>query len=171
MTTKTTTNKVKITTNKGDIVIELNAEKAPITVTNFLNYVNSGFYENTIFHRVIDGFMIQGGGFEQEMIEKESESPIKNEAHNGLTNQRGTIAMARTMVVDSATSQFFINVSDNTPLDYQGDDQQRYGYAVFGKVTEGMTVVDDIESVETGQAGAHGDVPVEAVIIKSVTAL
>ena len=160
--------KVKMTTNKGGIVIELNEEKAPVTVTNFLKYVHSGFYENTIFHRVIDGFMIQGGGFEPGMIEKKTENPIKNEANNGLSNQRGSIAMARTMVVDSASSQFFINVADNMPLDYQGDDPQQYGYAVFGQVVEGMDVVDQIKSVQTDYAGHHGDVPIDDIIIEAV---
>ncbi len=158
-----------MTTNKGEIIIELNEDKAPITVTNFLKYVHSGFYENTIFHRVIDGFMIQGGGFESGMIEKETENTIKNEAHNGLSNQRGTIAMARTMEVDSASSQFFINVADNTPLDYQGSDPQKYGYAVFGQVVEGMDVVDEIKGVTTDYSGHHGDVPIEDIIIKAVT--
>jgi cyclophilin family peptidyl-prolyl cis-trans isomerase len=167
MTTKTTTNKVKITTNKGDIVIELNAEKAPITVTNFLNYVNSGFYENTIFHRVIDGFMIQGGGFELDMTQKNTLPPIKNEASNGLKNEKYTVAMARTSDPDSATSQFFINTSDNSFLDYPGQDGS--GYCVFGKVTEGFDVIDKINSVKTGSKNGHQDVPVEEVIIEEVT--
>ena len=164
MTTKT----VKMSTSKGDITIELNSEKAPVTVENFLNYVESGFYNGTIFHRVIDGFMIQGGGFEPGMSQKETLEPIKNEANNGLSNGVGTIAMARTMVVDSATSQFFINVADNAPLDYTGDSPQQYGYAVFGKVVDGMDIVNQIKSVDTGQSGMHGDVPVEDIMITSV---
>jgi peptidyl-prolyl cis-trans isomerase B (cyclophilin B) len=166
-----TQSKVKMTTNKGDIIIELDSEKAPITVANFLRYSDSGFYDNTIFHRVIDGFMIQGGGFESGMVEKETEAPIKNEAHNGLSNARGSIAMARTSDVNSATAQFFINIADNAPLDYRGDNPQEYGYAVFGKVIEGLDVVDDIKSVKTDQNGHHGDVPVEEIVIESVTTL
>lgn len=164
MTTKT----VKMKTTLGDITISLNEEKAPITVANFLRYVQTGFYDNTIFHRVINGFMIQGGGFAPGMVEKSTESPIKNEANNGLSNQRGTIAMARTMVVDSASSQFFINVADNTPLDYRGDSDHEYGYAVFGEVTSGMAVVDKIKEVQTGNAGHHSDVPVEDICITSI---
>jgi cyclophilin family peptidyl-prolyl cis-trans isomerase len=161
--------KVTLDTTMGTITLELNDEKAPVTVKNFLDYVQSGHYENTIFHRVIDGFMIQGGGFTKAMDQKETRAPIKNEAANGLSNKRGTIAMARTMVVDSATSQFFINLVDNAFLDYRGPDPRTFGYAVFGQVTDGMDVVDKIAKVKTGFAGPHQNVPEEAIVIRKVT--
>lgn len=153
---------VLIKTSKGDIKVELDKEKAPISVENFLSYVNDGYYSGTIFHRVIKNFMIQGGGFTPDMKQKPTKDPIKNEAKNGLSNTRGTIAMARTSVVDSATSQFFINHRDNKFLDHGSRD---YGYAVFGKVTEGMDVVDLIAVVETG----YQDVPKETITIESIT--
>ena len=155
---------VKIATNQGDIVVALDAAKAPKSVDNFVQYVKAGHYNGTIFHRVIDGFMIQGGGFTPEMKEKPTRAPIPLESRNGLSNVRGTIAMARTSVPDSATSQFFINVKDNGFLD-QARSPDGNGYAVFGKVTQGMDVVDKIRKVET----ARGDVPVQPVIIKQVT--
>ncbi len=157
---------VAIETTMGTISLELDDVKAPITVKNFIDYAKSGHYDGTIFHRVIDGFMIQGGGFTKDMNQKPTKDPIKNEAKNGLPNARGTIAMARTMVVDSATSQFFINLIDNDFLNYAGDAQ--YGYAVFGKVTDGMSVVDKIGKVKTGFAGPHQNVPEEAIVIKKV---
>lgn len=156
---------VVMETSKGNIEIELNEEQAPISTKNFLDYVNEGFYDGLIFHRVMDGFMIQGGGFNKDMNEKPTKEPIKNEADNGLKNDRGTIAMARTMVVDSATSQFFINVVDNDFLNFQAPNPQGYGYAVFGKVTNGMDVVDEIKSVQTTTKGMHQNVPVEPIII------
>lgn len=158
--------KAKIKTSLGDIVVELDSEKAPITVENFKNYIASGFYGETLFHRVMPGFMIQGGGFDTEKAQKETNAPIKNEAKNGLKNDRGTIAMARTMVVDSATSQFFINLVDNGMLNYQSE--SNYGYAVFGRVTEGMEVVDEIAKVQTGNNGPHQNWPVEDVVINSI---
>ncbi len=160
---------VRMQTNKGQIVIELNAEKAPISTENFLTYVREGFYEQTIFHRVIPNFMIQGGGFTTAMAQKKTNAEIKNEADNGLQNVRGSIAMARTQVVDSATSQFFINLVDNGFLNHQGKNPNQYGYAVFGQVTEGMDVVDSIASVATGNSGYHQDVPKEVIVIESVT--
>ncbi|HVY54937.1 MAG TPA: peptidylprolyl isomerase [Thermodesulfobacteriota bacterium] len=156
---------VIMSTSKGDIKIELFKDKAPITVENFLAYVNDGFYNGTIFHRVIPNFMIQGGGFTPDFTQKPTKPPIKNEAANGLKNERGTLAMARTQVVDSATSQFFINLVDNSFLDNGVRD---YGYAVFGKVIDGMDVVDKIAAVQTGSKGMYGDVPQEDVIIESV---
>ena len=161
--------KVKMVTSKGDIVIELDATKAPITVENFLTYVKDKFYEGTIFHRVIDDFMIQGGGMKPNMFEKKNRAPIKNEADNGLKNERGTVAMARTQVVDSATSQFFINISDNDFLNHQSKTPAGYGYAVFGRVIEGMDTVDVIRKVRTGNKGGHQDVPVEPITIDQVT--
>ena len=155
---------VVLSTNLGDITIELDAEKAPKTVDNFLSYVKSGHYDGTIFHRVIDGFMIQGGGFEPGMKQKESGEPIDNEAANGLANEKYTVAMARTNDPHSATAQFFINVKDNSFLDYAGPDQ--WGYCVFGRVTAGTEVVDEIRKVKTSTKGFHGDVPVEDVIIE-----
>ena len=155
---------VVLSTNHGDITIELDAEKAPKTVDNFLSYVKSGHYDGTIFHRVIDGFMIQGGGFEPGMKQKESGEPIENEAANGLANEKYTVAMARTNDPHSATAQFFINVKDNSFLDYAGPDQ--WGYCVFGRVTAGTEVVDEIRKVKTSTKGFHGDVPVEDVIIE-----
>ncbi len=157
--------KVKLVTNKGDIIIELDAANAPITVENFLAYVNDGFYAGTVFHRVIDGFMIQGGGMKPNMFEKKTKAPIKNEATNGLKNELGTVAMARTQVVDSATSQFFINVADNEFLNHQNTSPAGYGYAVFGRVTEGMETIDAIRKVRTGNKGGHQDVPVEPITI------
>ena len=160
--------KATIETSMGSITVELDDAKAPITVKNFLDYATSGHYDGTIFHRVIDGFMIQGGGFTKAMDQKPTKAPIKNEAANGLTNKRGTIAMARTMVVDSATSQFFINLVDNDFLNFRAPTPQYYGYAVFGKVTDGMDVVDKIAKVKTGFAGPHQNVPEESVVIKKV---
>lgn len=159
---------VKLHTNKGTIVLELNAEKAPSTVENFLNYAKSGFYDGTIFHRVIDGFMIQGGGMEPGMHEKPTNAPIQNEANNGLANERGTIAMARTPDPHSATAQFFINVSDNAFLNFRSETMDGWGYCVFGKVVDGMDVVDEIRKVETGSFGFHQDVPKEDVVIERV---
>ena len=165
-TTMTTTNvtastTVIMTTSEGNVEIELFGDKAPISVSNFLAYADSSFYDNTVFHRVIKGFMVQGGGFDTSMRQKPTQAPIKNEAANGLKNDRGTLAMARTSVVDSATSQFFINVVNNDFLNHGTRD---FGYAVFGKVTSGMDVVDKIAAVQT----ARGDVPVKQVLIKSI---
>ena len=157
---------VKLTTNHGDIVIELDADKAPETVKNFLAYVESGHYDNTVFHRVINGFMIQGGGFEPGMKQKATQAPIKNEANNGLKNETGTIAMARTQDPHSATAQFFINVGDNDFLNFKAENIQGWGYCVFGKVTEGLDVVNKIKGVKTGSAGFHQDVPKEDVVIQ-----
>ncbi|MBA1196309.1 peptidyl-prolyl cis-trans isomerase [Pseudomonas plecoglossicida] len=158
---------VKLTTNHGDIVLELNAEKAPLTVANFLAYVEAGHYSNTVFHRVIKGFMIQGGGFEPGMSEKKDKRPsIQNEADNGLKNDKYTIAMARTMEPHSASAQFFINASDNGFLNHSGKNTQGWGYAVFGEVIEGKDVVDKIEAVATGSKAGHQDVPKEDVIIE-----
>jgi peptidyl-prolyl cis-trans isomerase A (cyclophilin A) len=159
---------VKITTNQGDIVVQLEAAKAPKSVENFLQYAKAGHYNGTIFHRVIDGFMIQGGGFTPDMQQKPTRPPIPLESRNGLSNVRGTLAMARTNVPDSATAQFFINVKDNGFLD-SARSPDGNGYAVFGKVTQGMDVVDKIRKVETTQRGPFGDVPVQPVIIKQVT--
>ncbi len=160
---------VKLETNKGDIVIALDAENAPISTENFLSYVRDEFYNMTIFHRVIPGFMIQGGGFTAQMAQKKTKGEIKNEASNGLKNVRGSIAMARTQVVDSATCQFFINLVDNDFLNHQGTSPHAYGYAVFGQVTEGMEVVDEIAKVKTGNQGMHQDVPKDPVIIVKAT--
>ena len=157
---------VKLTTNHGDIVIELNAEKAPETVKNFLAYVEAGHYDNTIFHRVINGFMIQGGGMEPGMKQKGTNAPIKNEANNGLKNEAGTIAMARTQGPHSATAQFFINVADNDFLNFKAENVQGWGYCVFGRVSEGMDVVNKIKGVKTGTSGFHQDVPKEDVVIQ-----
>ena len=161
--------KATMETTLGTITLELDDEKAPATVANFVQYAKDGHYDGTIFHRVIDGFMIQGGGFTKDMNQKETRAPIRNEAMNGLKNLRGTIAMARTMVVDSATSQFFINLVDNGFLDFRSPTPQGFGYAVFGKVTDGMEVVDKIAKVKTGFAGPHQNVPEEPVVIKKVT--
>ncbi len=161
--------KVQMQTNKGTIVLELDEEKAPITVANFVEYATSGFYDGTIFHRVIPGFMIQGGGFEPDMSQKPVRDSIKNEADNGLTNDLGTIAMARTPDPDSATAQFFINAKDNGFLNFTAPNAQGWGYCVFGKVTEGLDVMQDIEKVATGNSGGHQDVPTEDVIIEKVT--
>ncbi len=159
-----------INTSHGDIKLELNKEKAPITTENFVAIAKSGYYEGTIFHRVINGFMIQGGGLNADMTNKSSgTAPIQNEANNGLPNDRGTVAMARTMDPHSATSQFFINHKDNNFLNHTGENPQGWGYAVFGKVTEGMDVVDKIADVETGSSGGHQDVPVDLITIESVT--
>ena len=158
---------MKIKTNLGSFTLELDEEKAPISSKNFKDYVEKDFYNGTIFHRVIDGFMIQGGGFDLDMSQKETDSPIKNEASNGLKNEKYTVAMARTSIPDSATSQFFINTSDNSFLDYPGQDGA--GYCVFGKVTEGFDIVDKINSVQTGSNNGHQDVPVEPVIIEEVS--
>lgn len=155
-------------TSKGKMVIELYPDKAPITVANFLAYVDSGFFEGTIFHRVIPGFMIQGGGFGKGLTEKLTNAPIKNEAGNGVKNERGTLAMARTNVVDSATAQFFVNVADNGFLDQRDKTSAGFGYCVFGKVTEGMPVADAIVSVKRHSVGYYDDVPVEDVIITSI---
>ena len=159
---------VIMTTSKGVIKIQLDAAKAPLTVQNFLAYVDEGHYDGTLFHRVINNFMIQGGGFDQNMRQKPTRAPIKNEAMNGLKNRRGTIAMARTMVVDSATSQFFINVVDNAFLDFRAPTPQGFGYCVFGEVIEGMDVVDAIKGVPTGHVAGMGDVPLTPVVIESV---
>ncbi len=160
---------VELDTNMGAIVIELNEEKAPKTVENFLNYVKSGQYDGTIFHRIIDGFMIQGGGMDAEMNEKPTNAPIENEADNGLKNDKGTIAMARTQDPHSATSQFFINVKDNDFLNHSGKNMQGWGYTVFGKVTSGMDVIEKMKGVPTGRFGMHADVPKEPVVINSAT--
>jgi peptidyl-prolyl cis-trans isomerase B (cyclophilin B) len=156
---------VKLHTNLGTITLELDAAKAPATVENFLAYVNSGFYTNTIFHRVIDGFMIQGGGFEPGMKQKPTKGTIKNEAENGLKNQAYTVAMARTPDPHSASSQFFINVSDNDFLDFRAPNAREFGYCVFGKVVDGKDVVDQIKKVATGTRGMHADVPAADVVI------
>ena len=160
---------VKLSTNYGDITIELDTEKAPITVANFLQYVESGFYDGLIFHRVIKDFMLQGGGFNAKMKQKDTEAEIKDEADNGLSNDKYTIAMARTSIPDSASSQFFINTNDNDFLNHTSPTASGWGYCVFGKVTEGMDVVDKIEAVETTSAAGHQDVPAEPVIIEKAT--
>jgi peptidyl-prolyl cis-trans isomerase B (cyclophilin B) len=159
---------IKLNTNKGTIILELDAEKAPETAANFMQYAKDGFYNGTIFHRVIKGFMIQCGGMEPGMKEKPTRDNIKNEAENGLTNDRGTIAMARTPDPHSASSQFFINLNDNNFLNFTSADAQGFGYCVFGKVVEGMDIVEEIEGVTTGSSGGHQDVPTEDVIIESV---
>ena len=159
---------VVMKTSQGDITIELDKEKAPVTVENFLVYVNDKFYDGTIFHRVIPAFMIQGGGFDKDMQQKKTKAPIKNEAGNGLKNVNGTIAMARTSDPNSATAQFFINTKDNAFLDHRNDSPQGYGYAVFGKVIEGQDVVKKIEQVQTTTKAPHENVPVTAVVIESV---
>ncbi len=163
--------KVKIETNLGNIVLELYEKKAPLTVKNFLEYVNDKHYDGTIFHRVMKTFMIQGGGFTENLEQKNTRKPIKNEATNGLTNERGSIAMARTGVVDSATSQFFINVVDNPSLDNRGDSAYDYGYCVFGKVIEGLDIVDAIRKVRVQPQNGHEHMPIEPVIIKEATVL
>jgi len=155
---------IKLHTNHGVITIELDAEKAPKSAQNFIDYAQSGHYDGTIFHRIIDGFMIQGGGFEPGMKQKPTQAPIENEAKNGLKNVKGSIAMARTSDPHSATAQFFINVSDNSFLDYPGQDG--WGYCVFGQVVEGLDVVEAIRAVKTGRSGFHQDVPVEDVVIE-----
>ena len=161
--------KATIETSMGTISVELDDERAPATVENFVKYAADGFYDGTIFHRVIDGFMIQGGGFTRDMNQKDTRGPIRIESMNGLKNLRGTIAMARTMVPDSATSQVFINLVDNGFLDFTAPTQSGYGYAVFGKVTDGMEVVDRIAKVRTGFSGPHQNVPEEPVVIRKVT--
>lgn len=158
---------VKIKTNHGELSLELETEKAPITVANFLEYVQSGFFNNTIFHRVIDGFMVQGGGFEPGMNQKPTRGTIKNEADNGLKNDLYTVAMARTSDPNSATAQFFINASNNDFLNYTSPTPQGWGYCVFGKVVEGQDVIDKIRKVRTGSKGGHQDVPLEDVVIES----
>lgn len=167
-TSAQTNPKVLMKTSKGDIVIELFPKKAPLTVENFLNYVDEGFYDGTIFHRVIKGFMIQGGGYTAELHRKSTKPPIKNEATNGLSNKRGTIAMARTMDIDSATSQFFINLVDNDFLDHRDNTPEGYGYCVFGKVIQGIEVVDAIAEVKTMTRRGMRDVPRETIEIISV---
>lgn len=160
---------ITLHTNHGDIAIELDFDKAPISAANFLQYCRDEFYAGTIFHRVIPGFMIQGGGMNEDMSEKSSRESIKNEADNGLSNDLGTLAMARTMVPDSASSQFFINIADNHFLNHTAPTDQGWGYAVFGKVVDGMDVVDKIKAVATGNNGPHQDVPTETVIIDSTS--
>jgi peptidyl-prolyl cis-trans isomerase B (cyclophilin B) len=157
---------VKLITNMGTITIDLDAERAPETVKNFLQYVKDGHYDNTVFHRVIDGFMIQGGGFEPGMRQKPTRDPVANEAKNGLKNERGTVAMARTGDPHSASAQFFINIADNAFLNHTAPTPQGWGYCVFGRVTEGMDVVEKIKAVRTGSKGMHKDVPVEDVVIE-----
>jgi len=162
---------VKLQTSMGDIVLELNAEKAPKTVENFLSYVNEGFYDGTVFHRVIKNFMVQGGGFDSAMKQKQSHAPIDNEADNGLKNDKYTVAMARTSDPHSATAQFFINVADNDFLNHSAPTPNGWGYAVFGHVIQGTEVVDKIEAVKTGNKGFHQDVPTEPVIIEHASVL
>lgn len=166
---ETNTVNVVLQTNLGDITLELYTDKAPETVKNFVTYVNLGFYDGTVFHRVINGFMIQGGGYTQDLQRKETREPIKNESDNGLSNKEGTIAMARLPQPDTATAQFFINVADNSRLDYSArDGNVRWGYAVFGRVTDGMDVVNEIKAVDTGAQGPlRSDVPLAAVVIES----
>lgn len=160
---------ITLHTNMGDIVLELDFDKAPKTAANFKQYAEDGFYDGTIFHRVIDNFMVQGGGMTAEMQEKKTRSSIENEADNGLKNKAGTVAMARTMEPHSATAQFFINVKDNDFLDHRSKDVQGWGYCVFGKVVDGMDTVNKIKSVDTGSAGFHQDVPKEPIVIEKVT--
>jgi cyclophilin family peptidyl-prolyl cis-trans isomerase len=159
---------VVIETSMGDITVQLNQKRAPVSVENFLKYVKEGFYDGTIFHRVIPNFMIQGGGFTPDMGKKPTHEPIKNEAQNGLKNRKGTLAMARTPDINSATAQFFINTKDNGFLDNKGTSAQDFGYAVFGKVIEGMDVVEKIEKVKTGTKSGYQDVPMEPVVIKTI---
>jgi peptidyl-prolyl cis-trans isomerase B (cyclophilin B) len=161
---------VTLTTNFGDIKLELFADKAPKTVENFLKYVNEGFYDGLIFHRVIGDFMIQGGGYTADMDEKDTHAPIENEANNGVSNATGTIAMARTNDPHSASSQFFINVKDNDFLDFRSESVSGWGYCAFGKVVEGMDVIEKIKAVDTGNYGMHQDVPVESVVIEKAVA-
>jgi cyclophilin family peptidyl-prolyl cis-trans isomerase len=159
---------IEFKTSKGSFKVQLFDKQAPVSVENFLRYVDEGFFDGTIFHRVIPGFMIQGGGMDAQMNEKKNKAPIKNEAANGLTNKIGSVAMARTNVVDSATSQFFINVKDNDFLNHKSAAPAEYGYAVFGRVIGGMDIVHSIERVKTGRKSGHDDVPVTAVVINSV---
>nr|CAA6808950.1 MAG: Peptidyl-prolyl cis-trans isomerase PpiB (EC [uncultured Thiotrichaceae bacterium] len=161
--------KVLIETSKGNITIELDAENAPISTKNFIAYVEDGFYEGTIFHRVIPNFMVQGGGMNPDMSEKANKGKIQNEANNGLKNERGTLAMARTPDPHSASSQFFVNVADNSFLNFKSETPQGWGYAVFGKVTDGMDIVDAIVGVKTGNRGGHQDVPAEPITMDKVT--
>jgi peptidyl-prolyl cis-trans isomerase B (cyclophilin B) len=160
---------ITLHTNFGDITLQLNAEKAPITAANFMQYVEDGFFEGTIFHRVIDGFMVQGGGFTEEMSQKTVKAAIKNEANNGLSNRKGTVAMARTSDPHSATAQFFFNVNDNTFLDFKSETSQGWGYCVFAEVIEGLDIIETIKNVATGNRGMHQDVPLENVVIQSVS--
>ena len=160
---------ITLHTNFGDIKITLDFENAPKTAENFMRYAKEGFFEGTIFHRVIDGFMVQGGGFTADMEQKQGHDAIENEANNGLSNKTGTLAMARTQAPHSASSQFFINVNDNTFLDFKSETLQGWGYCVFGEVTEGMDVVEKIKNVSTGRNGMHQDVPLEPVLIEKVT--
>jgi len=162
---------IKISTTFGEMTLELDADKAPKTVANFLEYVREGFYDGTIFHRVINNFMVQGGGFETNMQQKATKAPIENEADNGLKNEFGTIAMARTMDPHSATAQFFINVSNNEFLNHSGKNMQGWGYTVFGKVVEGTEVLEKIKAVATTSKNGHQDVPVDEVIIESIVEL
>lgn len=157
---------IKLHTNHGIIALELDSEKAPLTVQNFIDYVNSGHYDNTVFHRVIDGFMIQGGGFEPGMKQKQTRATIQNEAANGLKNEKYTVAMARTSDAHSASAQFFINVADNNFLNYTSSTSQGFGYCVFGKVTEGKDVIDQIKKVKTGDRSGHQNVPLEDVVVQ-----
>ena len=161
--------RVLMKTLLGDITLELDGEKAPATVANFVEYAQSGYYDGTIFHRVINNFMIQGGGFDTDMQQKPTNAPIQNEANNGLKNNRGSVAMARTMDPHSATAQFFINVSDNDFLNFSGENMQGWGYAVFGQVVEGEDVLDKIRVVPTGSQAGHQDVPTDPIVIESVT--
>ena len=163
--------RVLMKTLLGDMTLELDADKAPATVANFVEYAQSGHYDGTIFHRVINNFMVQGGGFDTDMRQKSTNAPIQNEANNGLKNDRGTIAMARTMDPHSATAQFFINVSDNDFLNFSGENMQGWGYAVFGRVVEGEDVLDKIRVVPTGSQAGHQDVPTDPIVIESVTVL
>ncbi|EKO3589010.1 peptidylprolyl isomerase [Vibrio metschnikovii] len=160
---------ITLHTNFGDVKIQLNTEKAPETSANFLQYCRDGFYDNTLFHRVIDGFMIQGGGMTSGLQEKATRAPIRNEANNGLSNKTGTLAMARTMDPHSASSQFFINVNDNTFLDFKSESRDGWGYCVFGEVIEGMDIVNKIKTVSTGSYGMHQDVPLDEVVITHTT--
>lgn len=163
--------KIEIKTNLGTMIAELYDDKAPVTVSNFLEYVGDGFYNGTIFHRVIKSFVIQGGGYDEQFKNKPTLQPIKNEASNGFSNTKGTLAMARTGIVDSATSQFFINLKDNFFLDHKNETPQGFGYAVFGKIIEGMDIVEKIGNVETGHYYNMTDVPVETVVIKEISEL
>lgn len=163
--------RVLLSTSLGDMTLELDAEKAPSSAQNFLDYVTSGHFDGTIFHRVIPGFMIQGGGFTADMVQKPTNAPVANEADNGLKNARGTLAMARTSDPNSATSQFFVNVVDNPFLDHKAKTPQGWGYAVFGKVVDGLDVMDKIVQVPTGQHGPHSDVPRDPVVIEKATVL
>ena len=162
---------ILMTTTLGHMTLELDTDNAPKTVENFLSYVSNGFYDGTIFHRVINNFMVQGGGFTADMQQKATQAPIDNEANNGLKNARGTIAMARTQDPHSATAQFFINVQDNDFLNHTGENMQGWGYTVFGKITDGEDVLDKIRCVQTGSQAGHQDVPVEPIIIESVTVI